>query len=73
MKPITTHTRMERPTDRGLTIRWGHDTETMALQLGIWHRGRCIQVGFEDADRNLSAEVFYHRYVHPALLALADA
>jgi hypothetical protein len=69
--PVITRTAIEPPDDPdGLTIRWGHDMSTGALQLGIWYRGRCVQVGFEEADRDLSAAAFYHQFIHPALRAL---
>lgn len=75
MEPFRTTTQMYGPPPKtdALVIAWGHDQTTLALQLGIWAKGRCIQVGFQEADRALSADVFYHRFIHPALLALARA
>jgi hypothetical protein len=76
MTPWHTSTAMSRPSGdelAGLALRWGHDRDTGQGQLGIWFKGRCIQVGFEDRDRALSGNEFYHRFIHPALLALAVA
>lgn len=54
-----------------LTIGWGRDLISGMQQVVVCYNNRCQFIEYEEADRDLGANAFYHRFIHPALRALA--